>query len=88
MQLKQEHEDHCNATREKLRVMEEQQQFEVQEREKVEFTLRNLELENTKLGNNLKQVGLGNLARPVFIRLLVFFESCSTLENMLFYMCL
>eukprot|EP00066_Takifugu_rubripes_P016480 XP_011605746.1 PREDICTED: ankyrin repeat domain-containing protein 26-like isoform X3 [Takifugu rubripes] len=56
LQLKQEHEDHSNATREKLRVMEEQQQFEVQEREKVEFTLRNLELENSKLGNNLKQL--------------------------------
>lgn len=88
MQLKQEHEDHSNAAREKLRVMEEQQQFEVQEREKVEFTLRNLELENTKLGNNLKQVGLGNLAHPVFIRLLVFFEYCSTLDCILFYMCL
>lgn len=44
--------------------MEEQQQFEVQEREKVEFTLRNLELENTKLVNNLKQVShLCNLVK-------------------------
>lgn len=72
MQLKQEHEEHSNATREKLKVMEEQQQFEVQEREKVEFTLRNLELENTKLGNNLKQVGLFcNLVHTVLIKLFV-----------------
>lgn len=54
--------------------MEEQQQFEVQEREKVEFTLRNLELENTKLVNNLKQVRLlCNLENTILIRLLVFF---------------
>lgn len=49
--------------------------MEVQEREKVEFTLRNLELENTKLVNNLKQVCLlCILAKNFFIGLLMFFD--------------
>lgn len=49
--------------------------MEVQERDKVEFTLRNLELENTKLVNNLKQVCLlCNLAKNFFIGLLMFFD--------------
>lgn len=45
-----------NTTRDKLRRTEEQQQFEVQERQKVELTLRNLELEMRTMANNKKQV--------------------------------
>ncbi len=45
-----------NTTRDKLRRTEEQQQLEVQERQKVELTLRNLELEMRTLVNNMKQV--------------------------------
>lgn len=61
-QLKQEQENRRNATmmyntcKDKLRRTEEQQQFEVQERQKVELTLRNLELEMRTLVNNMKQV--------------------------------
>ncbi|KAM9854819.1 ankyrin repeat domain-containing protein 26 [Aulostomus maculatus] len=61
-QLKQEQENGRNATmmynttREKLRRTEEQQQLEVQERQKVELTLRNLELEMRTLVNNSKQL--------------------------------
>ncbi|CAK6950959.1 ankyrin repeat domain-containing protein 26 [Scomber scombrus] len=61
-QLKQEQENGRNATmmynttRDKLRRTEEQQQFEVQERQKVELTLRNLELEMRTLVNNMKQL--------------------------------
>lgn len=61
-QLKQEQENRRNATmmynttRDKLRRMEEQHQVEVQERQKVELTLRNLELEMRTLVNNMKQV--------------------------------
>ena len=61
-QLKQEQENRRNAimmyntTRDKLRRTEEQQQLEVQERQKVELTLRNLELEMRTLVNNMKQV--------------------------------
>uniref|UniRef100_A0A3Q2PLV9 Ankyrin repeat domain-containing protein 26 n=2 Tax=Fundulus heteroclitus TaxID=8078 RepID=A0A3Q2PLV9_FUNHE len=60
-QLKQEQENRHNATmmynttRDKLRRMEEQHQFEVQERQKVELTLRNLELETRTLISNMKQ---------------------------------
>ena len=45
-----------NTTRDKLRRTEEQQQLEVQERQKVELTLRNLELEMRTMINNMKQV--------------------------------
>ncbi|KAM8750994.1 ankyrin repeat domain-containing protein 26 isoform 9-T11 [Acanthopagrus schlegelii] len=61
-QLKQEQENRRNATmmynttRDKLRRTEEQQQLEVQERQKVELTLRNLELEMRTLVNNMKQL--------------------------------
>ncbi|XP_056272309.1 ankyrin repeat domain-containing protein 26 isoform X4 [Pseudoliparis swirei] len=61
-QLKQEQENRRNATmmynttRDKLRRMEEQQQLEVQERQKVELSLRNLELEMRTLVNNMKQL--------------------------------
>ncbi|XP_028440556.1 ankyrin repeat domain-containing protein 26 [Perca flavescens] len=61
-QLKQEQENRRNATmmynttRDKLRRMEEQHQLEVQERQKVELTLRNLELEMRTLVNNIKQL--------------------------------
>ncbi|KAM7397044.1 hypothetical protein PAMP_020042 [Pampus punctatissimus] len=61
-QLKQEQENGRNATmmynttRDKLRRTEEQQQFEVQERQKVELTLRNLELEMRTLVSNMKQL--------------------------------
>lgn len=63
-QLKQEQENRRNATmmynttRDKLRKTEEQQQLEVQERQKVELTLRNLELEMRTLVSNMKQVHL------------------------------
>ncbi|XP_045900844.1 ankyrin repeat domain-containing protein 26 isoform X7 [Micropterus dolomieu] len=61
-QLKQEQENRRNATmmynttRDKLRKTEEQQQLEVQERQKVELTLRNLELEMRTLVSNMKQL--------------------------------
>lgn len=61
-QLKQEQENRRNATmmynttRDKLRRTEEQHQLEVQERQKVELTLRNLELEMRTLVTNMKQV--------------------------------
>ncbi|XP_056243406.1 uncharacterized protein si:ch211-272n13.3 isoform X2 [Seriola aureovittata] len=61
-QLKQEQENRRNATmmynttRDKLRRTEEQHQLEVQERQKVELTLRNLELEMRALVNNMKQL--------------------------------
>ncbi|XP_068579085.1 ankyrin repeat domain-containing protein 26 isoform X2 [Cebidichthys violaceus] len=61
-QLKQEQENRRNATmmynttRDKLRRMEEQHQLEVQERQKVELSLRNLELEMRTLVNNMKQL--------------------------------
>lgn len=61
-QLKQEQENRRNSTmmynttRDKLRRTEEQHQLEVQERQKVELTLRNLELEMRTLVNNMKQV--------------------------------
>lgn len=61
-QLKQEQENRRNATmmynttRDKMRRTEEQHQLEVQERQKVELTLRNLELEMRTLVNNTKQV--------------------------------
>lgn len=45
-----------NTTRDKLKRTEEQQQFEVQERQKVELTLRNLELEMRTVVSNMKQV--------------------------------
>ncbi|XP_034541231.1 ankyrin repeat domain-containing protein 26 isoform X14 [Notolabrus celidotus] len=61
-QLKQEQENRRNAnmmyttTKDKLRRTEEQHQVEVQERQKVELTLRNLELEMRTLVNNMKQL--------------------------------
>ncbi|XP_044049238.1 ankyrin repeat domain-containing protein 26 isoform X13 [Siniperca chuatsi] len=61
-QLKQEQENRRNATmmydttRDKLRRTEEHQQLEVQERQKVELTLRNLELEMRTVVNNMKQL--------------------------------
>uniref|UniRef100_A0A3Q3JZ13 CCDC144C-like coiled-coil domain-containing protein n=1 Tax=Monopterus albus TaxID=43700 RepID=A0A3Q3JZ13_MONAL len=59
-QLKQEQENRCNATmmynttKDKLRRTEELHQVEVQERQKVELTLRNLELEMRTVVNNMK----------------------------------
>lgn len=54
-----------NTTRDKLRRMEEQHQLEVQERQKVELTLRNMELEMGALLNNMKQVQLLELKLSV-----------------------
>lgn len=60
--LKQEQENRRNASmlydssRDKLRRAEEQQQAEVEERQKVELALRSLELERRTLLNNMKQV--------------------------------
>ncbi|KAI4825374.1 hypothetical protein KUCAC02_021057, partial [Chaenocephalus aceratus] len=61
-QLKQEQEHRRNATmmynttRDQLRRMEEQHQGEVQDKQKVELTLRNLELEMRTLVNSMKQL--------------------------------
>ncbi|KAM3610015.1 uncharacterized protein V6R79_023883 [Siganus canaliculatus] len=61
-QLKQEQENRRNANmmyntaKDKLKKTVEQQQLEVQEREKVELTLRNLELEMRTLVNSMKQL--------------------------------
>lgn len=61
-QLKQEQENRRNATmmynntKDKLRKIEDQHQLEVQERQKVELTYRNLELEMRTLVANIKQV--------------------------------
>lgn len=61
-QLKQEQENRRNSTmmynttRDKLRRTEEQYQLEVQEKQKVELALRNLELEMRTLDNKTKQV--------------------------------
>uniref|UniRef100_A0A1A7X1G3 Ankyrin repeat domain 30B n=1 Tax=Iconisemion striatum TaxID=60296 RepID=A0A1A7X1G3_9TELE len=60
--LKQEQENRHNAnmmfntTRDKLRRMEEQQQLEIQERQKVELAFRNQELEMRTLISNMKQL--------------------------------
>lgn len=62
--LKQEQEKHHNAamlydkTREQLRRKEEQQRLEEEQRQKVELTIRNLELEKRTLINSMKQVAL------------------------------
>ncbi|XP_035521282.1 ankyrin repeat domain-containing protein 36C isoform X2 [Morone saxatilis] len=86
-QLKQEQENRRNATmmynttRDKLRRTEEQQQLEVQERQKVELTLRNLELEMRTLVNNMKQLEEDHSETQ---RLLVQERSARTLqENLL-----
>uniref|UniRef100_A0A1A8AC72 Ankyrin repeat domain 30B n=1 Tax=Nothobranchius furzeri TaxID=105023 RepID=A0A1A8AC72_NOTFU len=61
-QLKQEQENRHNAnmmyntTRDKLRRTEEQQQLEIQDRQKVELALRNQELEMRTLISNMKQL--------------------------------
>uniref|UniRef100_A0A3P8VH28 Uncharacterized protein n=1 Tax=Cynoglossus semilaevis TaxID=244447 RepID=A0A3P8VH28_CYNSE len=61
-QLKQEQENRRNATmmynntKDKLRKIEDQHQLEVQERQKVELTYRNLELEMRTLVANIKQL--------------------------------
>ncbi|XP_038126807.1 uncharacterized protein LOC119773752 [Cyprinodon tularosa] len=61
-QLKQEQENRhnatmmYNATRDKLRRLEEQHQMEVQEKQKVELTLRNVELDMRTLISNAKQL--------------------------------
>lgn len=45
-----------NTCKDQLRRSEEQQQLEVQERQKAELTCRNLELDMRTLANNIKQV--------------------------------
>uniref|UniRef100_A0A1A8Q4R9 Ankyrin repeat domain 30B n=3 Tax=Nothobranchius rachovii TaxID=451742 RepID=A0A1A8Q4R9_9TELE len=61
-QLKQEQENRHNAnmmyntTRDKLRRTEEQQQLEIQDKQKVELALRNQELEMRTLISNMKQL--------------------------------
>ncbi|KAF6716563.1 Ankyrin repeat domain-containing protein 26 [Oryzias melastigma] len=63
-QLKQEQENRRNAdsmyhsTRDKLRRTEEQQQLDLQDKQKVELMLRNLELEMRTLISNTKRVSL------------------------------
>lgn len=60
--LKQEEENSRNTAmmhntcKDQLRRSEEQQQLEVQERQKAELTCRNLELDIRTLANNIKQV--------------------------------
>uniref|UniRef100_A0A672I024 Uncharacterized protein n=1 Tax=Salarias fasciatus TaxID=181472 RepID=A0A672I024_SALFA len=87
--LKQEQENRRNATmmydatRDKLRRMEEQHELEVQERQKVELTLRNQELEMRTLVNNMKQV-LPETFHLCFCRLLAQERSARSLqENLL-----
>lgn len=58
-----------NTTKDKLRRTEEQQQFEVQERQKVELTLRNLELEMRTMVNNMKQVHPLNVCAVILLML-------------------
>ncbi|KAF3688561.1 Ankyrin repeat domain-containing protein 26 [Channa argus] len=86
-QLKQEQENRRNATmmynssKDKLRRSEEQHQLEVQEKQKVELTLRNLELEMRTLVNNMKQLEEDNREAQ---RLLAQERSARTLqENLL-----
>ncbi|KAM9376033.1 ankyrin repeat domain-containing protein 26 [Pholidichthys leucotaenia] len=61
-QLKQEQENRHNAsmmyntTKDKLKRMEEQHQLEVQEKQKLELNLRNLELEMRTQANSMKQL--------------------------------
>uniref|UniRef100_A0A087Y649 Uncharacterized protein n=1 Tax=Poecilia formosa TaxID=48698 RepID=A0A087Y649_POEFO len=61
-QLKQEQENRQNAsmmydtTKDKLKRVEEQHQFEVQDKLKVELSLRNMELEMRTLASNMKQL--------------------------------
>ncbi|XP_054878487.1 ankyrin repeat domain-containing protein 26 isoform X2 [Poeciliopsis prolifica] len=61
-QLKQEQENRQNAsmmydsTKDKLKRVEEQHLFEVEDKQKVELTLRNVELEMRTLASNLKQL--------------------------------
>lgn len=47
-----------NTCKNQLKRLEEQQQLEVQERQKAELTCRNLELEMRTLANTSKQVAL------------------------------
>ncbi|XP_043981319.1 ankyrin repeat domain-containing protein 26 isoform X2 [Gambusia affinis] len=61
-QLKQEQENRQNAsmmydtTKDKLKRVEEQHQFEVQDKQKVELSLRNMELEMRTLASSMKQL--------------------------------
>ncbi|XP_023202649.1 ankyrin repeat domain-containing protein 26-like isoform X1 [Xiphophorus maculatus] len=61
-QLKQEQENRQNAammydtSKDKLKRLEEQHQFEVQDKQKVELSLRNMELEMRTLASNMKQL--------------------------------
>ncbi|XP_026167942.1 ankyrin repeat domain-containing protein 26 isoform X2 [Mastacembelus armatus] len=86
-QLKQEQENRRNATmmynttRDKLRRTEELHQLEVQERQKVELTLRNLELEMRTLVNNMKQLEEDHSETQ---RLLAQERSARTLQENLF----
>lgn len=78
-QLKQEQENRRNAnmmyntTKDKLRRTEEQQQFEVQERQKVELTLRNLELEMRTMVSNMKQVHPLNVCAVILLMLFLLY---------------
>lgn len=87
-QLKQEQENRRNATmmynttKDKLRRTEEQQQLEVQERQKVELTLRNLELEMRTLVNNMKQVH--PLKLSLFYELLCLSSCCDCYKSGLY----
>lgn len=72
--LKQEEENSRNTAmmhntcKDQLRRSEEQQQLEVQERQKAELTRRNLELDMRTLANNIKQVApLRKKKRFVFV---------------------
>lgn len=51
-----------NNIKDKLRRTEEQHQSEVQGRQEVELTLRNMELEMRTLVNNMKQVHVHKLS--------------------------
>ncbi|KAM3870152.1 LOW QUALITY PROTEIN: ankyrin repeat domain-containing protein 26 [Diretmus argenteus] len=86
-QLKQEQENRRNATmmynttKEKLKRTEEQQQLGVEQRQRVELTLRNLELEMRTLVNNMKQLEEDHSETQ---RLLAQERSARTLQENLF----
>lgn len=44
-----------DTSKDKLKRLEEQHQFEVQDKQKVELSLRNMELEMRTLASNMKQ---------------------------------
>lgn len=63
-----------NTCKDQLRRSEEQQQLEVQERQKAELTCRNLELDMRTVANNIKQVALEFFFCCCFFMLMMVFQ--------------